>query len=226
MKTVLIITDSLGLPRVKPERIADDECWVYRLQDLFNQRLKFRTICTPGMDTRQLLVASRDYHQAINPDLVILQVGIVDCYPRALKRGEVSLIKRLPKTLNMMLHKLVKRHYGYLIKRRKIQYVGATEFRNNLLEVRKIFPGSQFRIVPIAPPCSDYRAKNPLIEIAVNNYNKIFMDLFGSEVLADCYADSGDRIFMSDNHHLNTTGHDQVFNVLSQVLYEFSGSKA
>lgn len=226
MKTVLMLTDSLGLPRVKPERIADDECWVYRLQDTFSHVLKFRAICTPGMDTRQLLMASRDYHQAIKPDLVVLQVGIVDCYPRALKRGEVSIIKRLPNTLSMILHKQIKRHYSYLIKRRKIQYIGAAEFKANLLALRKMFPNAQFCIVPIAPPCSDYKARNPLIESAIASYNGILTDLFGAEVLGDCYAGGGDRLFMSDNHHLNAAGHTQVFNSVSQALYEFLGGKA
>jgi lysophospholipase L1-like esterase len=226
MKTVLMLTDSLGLPRVKPERVADDECWVYRLQDTFSHVLKFRAICTPGMDTRQLLVASRDYHQAIKPDLVILQVGIVDCYPRALKRDEVSIIKRLPKTLSMILHKQIKRHYSYLIKRRRIQYIGVAEFKSNLQALRDMFPSAQFRIVPIAPPCSDYKARNPLIESAIASYNEILIELFGTEVLSDCYAEGGDRLFMSDNHHLNTVGHTLVYNSVSQALYELLGGKA
>jgi acyl-CoA thioesterase-1 len=225
MKKVLVLTDSLGLPRVKPERIADDECWVYRLQDTFSHVLKFRTICTPGMDTRQLLVASRDYHQAIKPDLVVLQVGIVDCYPRALKRGEVSVVKRLPKALSVILHRQIKQHYSYLIKRRRIQYVGAAEFKANLLGVRDMFPDAQFCIVPIAPPCSDYKARNPLIESAVTSYNKILIDLFAAEVLGHCYAEGGGRLFMSDNHHLNAAGHAQVYNGVSQVLHDLLGGK-
>ncbi|WP_210643497.1 hypothetical protein [Pseudomonas sp. Tri1] len=221
MKTVLMLTDSLGLPRVQPECVSDDECWVYRLQDTFSHVFKFRAICTPGMDTRQLLVASRNYHQAIKPDLVILQVGIVDCYPRALRRSELSIIMRLPRMLNTLLHQQVKRHYGYLIKRRRIQYVGAAEFKENLQSVRDLFPGAQFRIVPIAPPCSDYKAKNPLIESAVTSYNGILTDLFGAEVLGSCYAEGGDRLFMNDHHHLNATGHTQVYNSVSQALCEF-----
>ena len=226
MKTVLILTDSLGLPRVKPERVADTECWVYRLQDAFSHVLKFRSICTPGMDTRQLLIASRDYHQAMAPDLVVLQVGIVDCYPRALRRNELSIIIRLPKSLSMFLHRQVRRNYGYLVKWRRIQYVKLAEFKANLQSLRDLFPGSKFRIVPIAPPSSDYKVKNPLIESAVANYNEALIELFGDDVLNDCYAEKGDHLFMSDHHHLNAAGHTQVYNGVSKALYDFLGSAA
>ncbi|SCZ27863.1 MULTISPECIES: hypothetical protein [unclassified Pseudomonas] len=226
MQVVLMLTDSLGLPRVKPERIGDDDCWVYRLQDDFSQVLKFRTVCTPGLDTRQLLVASRDYHQAMKPDLVVLQVGIVDCYPRALKRNELSVIMRLPKVVSMFLHQQIKRYYSYLIERRRIQYVGPAEFKANLQAMRDMFPCAQFRIVPIAPPCSDYKARNPLIESAITSYNQILIDLFGGEVLVDCYAEGGDQLFMSDNHHLNAAGHARVYSSVSQALYKFLSVRA
>lgn len=225
MKTILVLTDSLGLPRVVPERITDDESWVYRLQDAFSSKFKFRTVCTPGMDTRQLLVATHAYHQAIDPDLIVLQVGIVDCYPRALKKEELSIIKRLPRKISLFLHKIVKRHYSYLIKSRRIQYVDVVEFRSNLNALKDVFPRAKFCIVPIAPPCSDYKERNPMIASAVITYNNVLADVFGVEVLRACYREEDGQLFLSDNHHLSSLGHAQVFKSVSHVLYELLDGK-
>ncbi|NMX92989.1 MULTISPECIES: GDSL-type esterase/lipase family protein [unclassified Pseudomonas] len=218
MKKVFVLTDSLGLPRVKPARIDDEQCWTYRLADQHAASYRFRVVSVPGMDTNQLVSLVDDYYQAIDADVVIVQVGIVDCYPRAIKKTELSLLLRMPGVVNRLIHRWVKRNYATLIVSRGIRYVQPEQFKANLQRLSDQFPRAKVLVVPIAPPSAAYITKNPRIEAAVAQYNAILASSFPNGFLAGCYPALAEDIFLSDNHHLNAMGNEQVFQAVSAVL--------
>ncbi|MCC2636664.1 MAG: hypothetical protein K0Q68_383 [Moraxellaceae bacterium] len=219
MKKILILTDSLGVPRTRPELLADDVCWVYRLVDEGSDRFRFRLSTVPGLDSRQLLAMSRLYHAAIVPDVIVLQVGIVDAYPRALKRIELSLLARLPGFLSRFVHALVKRFYASLVRLRNIHYVEPEEFRRNLLEFRSLFPDTRILVLPVAPATAEYRRRNPLVAQSIADYNLILGEVFGEGFLGDCFAgEPPEAVVTSDNHHLSELGNERVFEVVRRAL--------
>lgn len=219
MKKVLILTDSLGVPRMRPERLTDDACWVYRLVDAASDRFRFRLSTVPGLDSRQLLAMARLYHAAIAPDVIVLQVGIVDAYPRALKRIELSVLARFPGVLSRFFHALVKRFYAQLVRLRNIHYVEPEEFRRNLLDLRSLFPDTRILVVPVAPATQDYRRRNPLVGQSIVDYNGILGEVFGAGLLKDCFAgEPPEAVVASDNHHLSERGNERVFEAVRQAL--------
>lgn len=219
MKKVLVLTDSLGLPRMSPAMINDDQCWTYRLADYCAGRFRFRNVSVPGMDSNQLLSLARDYYAAIKPDVVVLQVGIVDCYPRAIKKAELSILLRLPSVISRAVHRLVKRFYARLIVARGIRYVQPAAFRANLQTLSEIFEGARIMVVPIAPPSQTYQAKNPRIASSVDEYNALLSSLFTDGFLQECYPQgAAATIFLSDNHHLNAAGNGLVFEAVKKQL--------
>ncbi|MCU1733983.1 MULTISPECIES: hypothetical protein [unclassified Pseudomonas] len=219
MNKVLVLTDSLGLPRVSPALITDDECWTYRLADDCAGRFRMRTVSVPGMDSSQLLSLSRDYYAALKPDIVVVQVGIVDCYPRAIKKAELSILLRLPTFISRPVHRLVKRFYARLIVSRSIRYVPPASFRANLLALSEVFAGAKILIVPIAPPSLAYQARNPLIAQSVEEYNELLKEQFPAGFMNKCYpAGVVGEIFLSDNHHLNDAGNGLVFESVKTAL--------
>ncbi|WP_256822457.1 MULTISPECIES: hypothetical protein [unclassified Pseudomonas] len=219
MKKVLVLTDSLGLPRLKPALINDEQCWTYRVADRYAGAFRFRVVSVPGMDTTQLMSLVDDYYQAIEADVVVVQVGIVDCYPRAIKKIELSLLLRMPGIFNRYIHRWVKRNYTQLITKRGIRYVQPGEFKANLRRLRERFPSSKVVIVPIAPPSAAYVLKNPCIEASVREYNSMLAESFPDGFLAECYPDEACEIFLSDNHHLNALGNEYVFEAVSAALF-------
>lgn len=219
MKKILVLTDSLGMPRVKPALVGGDDCWVYRVFDHFSGRFKFRTSSVPGLDSNQLLSMAKDYHQAIAPDVVIIQVGIVDSYPRAIKKNELSLLLRLPAFISRSIHWAVKKRYSQLVSCRKIRYVKPDQFMENMQELKNIFPNAKFLIIPIAPPSAAYISKNPLVASSVDEYNDILNAVFVDGFMQECYTAAGlEDIFLSDNHHLNVTGNRIVFDAVRNAL--------
>ncbi|MGP0173317.1 hypothetical protein ACSVIJ_15745 [Pseudomonas sp. NCHU5208] len=199
--------------------IRDDQCWTYRLADHCAGRFKFRSVSVPGMDSNQLLSLARDYYAAIKPDVVVLQVGIVDCYPRAIKKAELSILLRLPSVINRTVHRLVKRFYARLIVLRDIRYVQPAIFRANLQALSKIFEGARIMVVPIAPPSQAYQSKNPRIASSIDEYNVLLRSQFPGSFLHECYPQgAAATIFLSDNHHLNAAGNDLVFEAVKKQL--------
>ncbi|ONH56711.1 hypothetical protein BLL36_04865 [Pseudomonas cedrina subsp. cedrina] len=170
------------------------------------------------MDTNQLVSLVADYYKVIKADLVVVQVGIVDCYPRAIKKSELSLLLRMPRFLSELIHRWVKRNYSWLISKRGIRYVKSEQFSSNLVKLQESFPDSKFLVVPIAPPSMAYIKKNPLILGAIKEYNDLLASTFPSGFLAECYAGTSDDIFLSDNHHLNGLGNELVYTAVKEAL--------
>lgn len=220
MKKILIVSDSLGYPRNKPEMVTDDHCWSTILSDFIAPTFKVRTWLKPGLDTAQLCIDTEQHLSAIHePDVVILQIGIVDCYPRALKKHELSLILRMPSFISKLAHSLIKRNYKYLIKKRKICYVKPDLFQKNLCAFRSSFSKAKFVVIPIAPATVSYSAKNPLVKDAIVQYNEILLDVFGDGLLKNTYeGGEAEDILMSDGHHLNKLGNSKVFTAVKERI--------
>lgn len=208
----MFVTDSLGSPRIHPEKITDEETWVYNVIDRIDTDSKFRVFIKPGLDTNQLKVDTESYLSAYKDvDVVILQIGIVDCYPRAIKKTELSVILRLPKLLSGLIHKFVKRNYRALVKCRDIQYVPVQKFEGNLVVFKQSFPNANFLVLPIAPASDRWKEKNPKVGLSIDLYNSKLKEVFGRGFEEACYQNCDENeIYQSDNHHLNSNGHNTV----------------
>lgn len=215
-----MITDSLGSPRVVPEEVSDESTWSYRLVDAFNHNVKWRLFIQPGLDTSQMMFNVDRYLAAYKDvDGIILQIGVVDCYPRALTKAELSIVTRLPKIFSNIIHWFVKKNYRSLVLNRGIHYVMLDDFRSNLEAIKSEFSDAFFLVVPIAPPSERYIQKNPKVLDAVISYNSVLREVFGDAYLEECYQGGDNKdIFLSDQHHLNHQGHEMVFKTISSNL--------
>ncbi|MFT6989284.1 MAG: lysophospholipase L1-like esterase [Paraglaciecola sp.] len=221
-KKVLIITDSLGLPRCIPEEVSDDDTWCYKLTDHFSGKYNFRFFRHRGLDTAALihhLKASINAYQ--KPDIVILQIGVVDCYPRALSLTHLSMIKKTPKFVQDIIHKIVNKNYEYFVNSSDNRYVKPVDFVSNLKVISEQFKMTNLYVLPIAPACNHYIKRNSKIEESIDLYNEYLKDVFGEKVLSSMYKCTNiDNLFLSDGHHLSSYGHDLVFRSLISTIAE------
>jgi hypothetical protein len=210
---VLVITDSLGLPRAEPELLLDEDCWTHRLSKLNN--IDVYHYMRGGYSTRNLRKDLNAYLKGYKPNLVLLQIGIVDCAPRAMGRLELKLISKIP-LISTLIHFLVKKYRAEIIRRRKVTYVKPSKFESNLLKVKAHFESADIFALPIAPANRAYIAHSPGVEENITEYNKILSRLF--KVIDPYDTANPEDIFMSDNHHLNKYGHTVVFNKISDFF--------
>ena len=208
---ILIITDSLGLPRKTPEVVGYNETWVYYL----NSETTTHQLSLGGGLLRDF-IKQLEYLKMFKPDKVIIQLGIVDCVPRALTERENHFVNKF-----WILKKIAIVYLKYKKKKlrgkRGICYTNEKDFAKGLSLIKKSF--KNVFCLSIVKPCLVYEEKIPGVRHNVDLYNDILKKTF-SENYIDVNDMDGTCI-MSDHHHLNTKGHDYVFNkIKDRVLKE------
>lgn len=217
MKKLLFAGDSLLLPR--PDKsIIEEDTWVSRVM------VEFAGVFIPyfqgigGASTKTLLIKRKyAYLGGYEPDILILQVGIVDCAPRAFTELEMKIFQTL--RLGTYAKKIARRYHPQMSMKRKLVTVKPKLFKNNLLELRKSFENSTIVVVPIAPANDDYKRYSPDIPMNIQLYNEILCEVFERHFLAKAYAKANiEKLFLSDNHHLSEYGHHHLAGVLIEYL--------
>ena len=75
MKRILLLTDSLAMPREEPELTLYEDTYPYLLRKKY-EVFQF----SKGGGLMKEFVEQTFYYNQYRPDVVILQIGIVDCY--------------------------------------------------------------------------------------------------------------------------------------------------
>lgn len=128
MKIVLCNGDSLGMPR---ENVSFQNSWYFKLANYnFTKNYLFVNNFRRAFSTSEL--SSKDFLENYLPNIVILQVGIVDCAPRLYKTNTVliKIINRIP-YVSTIFWQLSKR-----FKKRSLANadVSLELFRNNIID--------------------------------------------------------------------------------------------
>lgn len=126
---VLLITDSLGCPR---EEIGVKDTWTDRILTKWSSKnVHFYTYCKHGLVSKDIDI---NYVKEIEPDLIIIQVGIVDACRRALSRRELAIISHIPivrRIVNIFCNK-----YHYMITRvRNVHYCTVDKFEESIRNI-------------------------------------------------------------------------------------------
>ena len=212
MKRLLVISDSVALPREKPEESFYENTYPFILSKYYQV---FQ--CSIGGATINELVDQAHYYKQYKPDIVILQSGIVDCSPRAYTKNEewfwglCFFTKAIRKLLSMTITTRRLRRI------RKKVWTKETKYKEECNRYISLFPGSQCFVLSIivSPACESV---NPGMFYNVGKYNRILKEIFKENYInLEKMPISG---IMSDYHHLNSEGHlyvaDKIMNVLSQ----------
>ena len=132
MKKILIISDSLALPRPKPEICEYKDTWPKLLSS--TGEFEIHQVSIGGATSKDLL-KQVNYHKMFNPDIVVIQVGIVDCVPRFMSRLELDIsysLGKYGKKLRAFCNK------KYIRKIRNVTYVNKRDFKSNLRNINFI----------------------------------------------------------------------------------------
>lgn len=205
---ILILTDSLGLPRHKPEICSFEDTWPILLKNI-HPNIHQVSI---GAATSQVLLKQITYQKAFEPDIVILQVGIVDCAPRFMSRKELDFtnaLGNLGKGLRFMFNK------KWVKKVRNISYIDEVEFGNNIEKIRDSFKCPTIAI-EILPSDEQYELLLPGVNSKIISYNKILRQNFKYCVQTHDFIEK--KGIMSDHHHLNKEGHEYLYSKIVDVL--------
>lgn len=206
-KRILVITDSLGLPRLLPQLVKYEETYISLLQkngfDVVNLSI--------GGGNIKLLVEQSEYYRAFFPDIVIVQSGIVDCAPRAFRKFELDFLvkSRLIKLFNEKMFYILRKY-------RIITYTSKSTYKSQLKILLNKFSDAKFIFIGILKPMNEYEKIVPGIKRNILDYNNILRSI-NEATYIDLFSFPSDGI-QSDFHHLNAKGHNEIYQRLKAVL--------
>ena len=212
MKRIAIISHSVCFPREDSE-----------LSQIYPKLLQKKTGCDltllgiGGGDIRLFTDQFKRIREFV--DIVILDFGINDAIPRALKNYEIYLMSELgielPNQLNV-----------YLRKFRKITHTKEKKFLSLCTSIYHHQKGYEISlknlnettliVLPIAPISRKIESTHPGATLNINRFNEIFRRIF-----ADYFLETklqSELHLNSDGIHLNSEGHFETYKALRSIF--------
>jgi len=212
---ILLVTDSLGLPR---EDVAIDKTWTYLFIKKYKEHHEIFTFLRRSLTTDLIISMRKDIFEFFNPDMVIIQVGIVDCTRRALPKLGTAILSHLP--FSEVIRKFISKNHYFLTKLYELHYVKPDRFRRNVKLINS-YANKNMKIIylKIAEPGEYISDKVYNIKKDIDFYNSILLEeseCNENVFLIDPYKNKRVEEFISkkDGHHLNELGNKLVFNEL------------
>jgi hypothetical protein len=198
---LLILSDSLALPRTEPEFCSQRETWPELLRSHGHQVTQ---VSIGGATTHDLLKQCFYYRkECLGIDAVIVQAGIVDCAPRFAGKLELKAYQAIPVIGKRIIKGL---NRNWVRKARKISYVGPEKFKKNIAKIVANYSPLPVLLIGIVPAAEAYEKKLSGVTRNIGRYNEI-LEAAGTFLSLSEIPSTG---IMSDHHHLNAAGHSYV----------------
>lgn len=208
---IAIFTDSLGLPRNTPEKVEYKNTWIYLLgkeHEIFQVSIGGATIID--------LYNQTGYLESFNPDIVLIQSGIVDCTPRALTKTENHILNKYRITRKILNIILKKKTIRFLRKYRNCNYTNISTFLHYANNFQTHYKISRVYFIGILPAADAYENKIPGVKHNINLYNRGLKNIYLNNFLDT--SDFGTNEIMSDYTHLNDAGNKALFNKICKII--------
>ena len=213
---VLVIGDSLSLAR---EELKFNDTWLSKLENKLFNKYQFIGIQRRGLTTK--ILSMQDTLEYISPDIIIIQLGIVDCAPRLLWFYEEQIISRLPFFISKRYIQFIKLFRNRNIKRR---YVSKEKFNlllKDYIKRAKDIKVKKIILTPIPEPSTILLNKNSMIKDSIKEYNNILQN-FEDNILVFCVEQLSEKrhgdIFLDDGYHINLTGHKFLATIFNKEI--------
>ena len=212
MSKFLILTDSIGNPRVFPasEITQLEETYPYIIRNHFPNAVFWQ--CPFGnIPTEKLVSQAAGYLSIWNPDVVIIQSGIIDCRPEAFTEFEKTIVNKLAGPFS----KYIKR-YLYnpsLIRHRQVHRVSKSNFRKTDKKLKLLFEESKIFWIEICAKDA-YENARPGVQKRIEEYNQIIEHIYGKNMIRVKKKLLELDGFNIDNMHWNKRGHEAVADIL------------
>ena len=209
LKKVLILTDSVSLPRKTKDGIVSwEDTYVYKLKLHFPQ-YEFIHIAIGGatiLDLKDQL----NYYSVLKPYICVLQCGIVDCAPRAFSKFEKQLIRKF------RISRFTKLFLNVLRSKRKYKYVSQKKFESALKDFKNRLHPKYFFSLSILKAQSGYEKKLKGVTENITQYNNI-LKKHSKLINLDSLPVEG---ILDDFHHINEIGHSYIKERITEKIEE------
>lgn len=215
MKIVLCNGDSLGMPR---ENVLFEDTWFFRLSNSLPKE-KFCFINNFRRANTTNALASKDFLENYNPNIVIIQLGIVDCAPRIYNTNSllIKIINRLPTYFKDFFWFISKKYKKRSQENAEVSLHKFKENIENFVQRCKITGIDKCIFIKIQIPGQAMVKKNPEIINSITLYNEVFDQVavkYSFVKVLNPLFEGNQNWYVEDGYHVNKNGFQQVYNSL------------
>jgi lysophospholipase L1-like esterase len=239
LKTITIVSDSLGLPRTNEEGLSEISIYKtyhYLLQQKLFDRYYVNFRGDRGMTTRFLANPAflNDHVILNNSPHVIIQLGIVDCAPRIITLNQKRIIRLLEKYNIKIINWLTRSYIQFKSSHRKIfthyfpkVYVEENKFKKNLTSGTKRLLESGVKkiiFINIADTCEENKKRSFGFQRNISNYNKILGSIVKrydkNATLINLFelTSKDNSLMLRDGIHLSQKGNKIIADLLEKEI--------
>ena len=211
MKRIVLFTDSLAMPREEPEITYYEDTYPYLLSKDY-EVFQF----SKGGGVMNEFVEQTFYYNKYKPDIIILQLGIVDCGPRAFSKLEEAIFKS-NRVFRLIRRTLSRTKISKRIRNlRRLSWTSVRDYKHGCEIFISKFSQSRVYALSIVPPSEEYEKQVPGISKKISEYNEVLKQVF-KQNLIDLTNIPSEGI-MSDHHHLTKEGHKFVYDEIVKAI--------
>lgn len=201
---LVFCTDSLSLPRPWKKNaplefpelfLGYNKTYPFLLKDCLEtaeHRIDISLLAKRGGTSKDVALSAEDAFFWRSPSVVVLHIGIVDCWPRG-EGGALVDIDSFKKNLLLCLQ-----------------------------NKQKFAKNTPLIVVGIMPTLSRIVAKNPGINEIISDYNRVLKAVFGHNALfvdsEALFKQYGEKLLHPDGHHLSKDGHEVIAQKIQEAL--------
>lgn len=221
MKKIVILGDSLGLPR---EELSFEETYPFVLETKLFKTFKIISKHKRANDTKRQVVGLYDDVELYKPDIVIVHLGIVDCAPRLFYRKEKILFSYINKIVPII--KIMSKYRFFLTKKLPKVYVKPSEYERNILKIIHFLEERSIKIILVGITSTNLKntEKSFAYDENINKYNNILEKIVKNKKkinFIDMYQ-YGEDILLEDGHHLNVKGSKSLALKILEIIKDIS----
>lgn len=219
-KRVVILGDSLSMPR--PEEGVRYEDTYAHLLHREGYEVVNRSKRANDTSMQTAIQNLQDDIIEIEPDIIVVFLGIVDCAPRIFSRFESKLLSFLPGMIRRKILNFVSWHRYRITKIRNKTYVSQNEYRKNILKLIDTANDNGSKIVFVntieTTKENDLRSFNFIQNI--KNYNQVLADVCKKKEIALIDISRMTHYLLADGIHINFEMHKILFESLRASVIE------
>jgi hypothetical protein len=229
-KNISVISDSISMPRFEEpgEKILLEQTWPVLLSKLFSNDVNIYNFSLRARDSFSLSKhLIEESVKLVEPQAIILQVGIVDCSPRIFSNLEKRIIFShwFPKIFRQII--ITKRKNKLANSKKKNQYttiITKIDFKENITSfidnIRSINKNLKIIILPIIGDLNKLEKFRGGYTKNIKEYNEILNleSKYDVIYLSKIFHDMDSDWFYNDWYHLSKIGHEKTAKILYNYL--------
>lgn len=223
LNRIVVIGDSLVMPRPADD-VPYEQTYVHRLVKQFaDTEVICRAARANDSNKQAGQQAMHDDIEVYAPDIVIVQLGIVDCAPRLFSKKQAFALRLLPKFLSRGIVALASKYRLFFTKYFKQVYVPKAQFERNIDALFKSLNEASQQIICLSIASTNQRNKERSygIDDNIKAYNDVLLSLCKRYDIdyVDVYSAASESDFiLSDGIHINSDAHAFIANQIGSLI--------